>query len=336
VLVSGEPGLGKSRIAAALGERLHPEPHLRLRYFCSPYHQDSALYPFVDQLGRAAGFALDDPPAAKLEKLEALLARAMPPEEDVAFLADLVSLPASERHPMPNLSPQRKKERTLEALIRQLKGSARRRPVVMVFEDAHWIDPTSREVLDFIVERVRNLSVLLLVTFRPEFQPWLVGADPRHAQAPGGVDDRKIEADLVEPLGEEAREQRGREVLCVPRRMAPERLLADAPPASFLDRHAECAARAVADRVPAFDRVLAAEPSQFLGKDRAVFDPMPVGVDDRALRTAFRRLPRVWTECRAAAVMVPAASWFRGESNGCGRMAARSRARTICVRVPRQ
>jgi class 3 adenylate cyclase len=171
VLVSGEPGIGKSRIAAALEERLHAEPYLRLRYFCSPYHQDSALFPFVDQLGRASGFARDDPPAAKLEKLEALLARAAPPEEDVALLADLLSLPASERYPLPNLSPQRKKERTLEAVIRQVEGLARRQPVVMVFEDAHWIDPTSRELLDLTVERVRSLPVLLIVTFRPEFQP---------------------------------------------------------------------------------------------------------------------------------------------------------------------
>jgi class 3 adenylate cyclase/predicted ATPase len=173
VLVSGEPGLGKSRITAALAERLRAEPYLRLRYFCAPYHQDSALYPFIEQLGRASGFARDDPPSAKLEKLEALLARAAPPDEDVAFLAELMSLPASERHPLPNLSPQRKKERTLEALIRQLEGLARRQPVVMVFEDAHWIDPTSRELLDLTVERVRSLPVLLLVTFRPEFQtPW--------------------------------------------------------------------------------------------------------------------------------------------------------------------
>jgi predicted ATPase/class 3 adenylate cyclase len=171
VLVSGEAGLGKSRITAALEERLHPEAHLRLRYFCSPYHQDSALYPFIDQLGRAAEFARDDVPAAKLEKLETLLARAAPPDEDVAFLADLLSLPGSERHPLPNLSPQRKKERILEALIRQLEGLARQRPVAMVFEDAHWIDPTSRELLDLAVERVPSLPVLLIVTFRPEFQP---------------------------------------------------------------------------------------------------------------------------------------------------------------------
>ena len=137
VLVSGEPGLGKSRITAALEERLHVEPHIRLRYFCSPYRQDSALFPFVDQLGRAAGFVRDDLPASRLEKLEVLLARAAPPEEDVAFLADLLSLPASERYPLPNLSSQRKKERTLEALIRRLEGLASQQPVVMVFEDAH-------------------------------------------------------------------------------------------------------------------------------------------------------------------------------------------------------
>ncbi len=171
VLISGEPGLGKSRIAVALEERLHAEPHFRQRYFCSPYRQDSALYPFIDQIGRAAGFAPADPPAAKLEKLEALLARAAPPDEDMAFLADLLSLPGSDRYPLPDLSPQRKKERTLEALIRRLEGLARRQPVVMIFEDAHWIDPTSRELLDLTVERVRNLPVLLIVTFRPEFQP---------------------------------------------------------------------------------------------------------------------------------------------------------------------
>jgi predicted ATPase len=171
VLVSGEPGIGKSRITAALEERLQTDPHLRLRYFCSPYHQDSALFPFIDQLGRASGFARDDMPATKLEKLEALLALAAPPDEDVALLADLLSLPASEHQKVPNLSPQRKKERTLEALIRQLEGLARRQPMVMVFEDAHWIDPTSRELLDLTVERVRSLPVLLIVTFRPEFQP---------------------------------------------------------------------------------------------------------------------------------------------------------------------
>jgi len=199
VLISGEPGIGKSRIVAALAERLHDEPHRRLRYFCSPYHQDSALFPFIEQLGRAAGFARDDPPAARLEKLEALLARAAPPDEDVAFLADLLSLPASERHPLPNLSPQRKKDRTLEALIRQLDGLARHQPAVVVFEDAHWIDPTSRELLDLTVERVRNLPVLLIVTFRPEFQPPWTGQQQVTMLALSRMDRRDRTA-LVEQI----------------------------------------------------------------------------------------------------------------------------------------
>jgi class 3 adenylate cyclase/predicted ATPase len=171
VLIVGESGIGKSRITAALAERLHSEPHLRLRYFCSPYHQDSALFPFVEQLGRAAGFARDEVPEAKLEKLEGLLARAAPPDEDVALLGDLLCLPPSESHPLPILSPQRKKERTLDALVRQLKGLAGEQPILVVFEDAHWIDPTSRELLDLVVKQVSSLPVLLIVTFRPEFQP---------------------------------------------------------------------------------------------------------------------------------------------------------------------
>jgi predicted ATPase len=173
VLVSGEPGIGKSRIVAALAEKLRNEPHLRLRYFCSPYHQNSALFPFIEQLGRAARLAHGDPPALRLQKLEALLARVAPPHEDLALLADLLSLPASEHHPLPNLSPQRKKERTLEALVRQLEGLARQQSVLVVFEDAHWVDPTSRELLDLVVDRVRSLPVLLIVTLRPQFRvPW--------------------------------------------------------------------------------------------------------------------------------------------------------------------
>jgi predicted ATPase len=199
VLISGEPGLGKSRITAALEERLQAEPHLRLRYFYSPYHQDSALFPFIDQLGWASGFARDDPPASRLEKLETVLVRATPPDEDVAFLCDLLSLPASERHPLPSLSPQRKKERTLEALIRQLEGLARRQPVVVVFEDVHWIDPTSHEVLDLVVERVHSLPVLLIVTFRPEFQSPRTG-QPQVSMLTLNRLDRRDRTVLVEQI----------------------------------------------------------------------------------------------------------------------------------------
>jgi class 3 adenylate cyclase/predicted ATPase len=199
VLISGEPGIGKSRLTAALQERLQAEPLIRLRYFCSPYRQDSALFPFIDQLGRASGFARDDPPAARLEKLVALLALATPPDEDLAFIADLLSLPTAGRHPLPNLSPQRKKERTLEALIRQIEGLARTQPVIMVFEDAHWIDPTSRELLDLTVERVRSLPVLLIITFRPEFQPPWTG-QPQVTMLALNRLDRRDRTALVEQI----------------------------------------------------------------------------------------------------------------------------------------
>jgi class 3 adenylate cyclase/predicted ATPase len=169
VLLSGEPGIGKSRLMAALSEHIGTQPHTRLRYFCSPHHQDSALYPFIAQLERAAGFARDDTVEAKLGKLRALLAPGMRDDDDIALLSELLSLPSSAAEL--NLSPQRKREKLFEALLNQLEAEARRRPVLMVFEDAHWIDPTSREFLDLTVDRVRWLPVLLVITFRPEFQP---------------------------------------------------------------------------------------------------------------------------------------------------------------------
>ena len=183
VLVSGEPGLGKSRIVATLHEYLAAEPATRLRYFCSPYHQDSALFPIVDQLGRASGFALRTRPRSRLEKLEALAARAAPHDEDVAFLADLLSLPTSERHPLPTRSAAQEATDTRGA-DEANRGLARQQPLLMVFEDAHWIDPTTRELLDLTVERVRSLPVLLVVTFRPEFQPpWTGQPGGQHAGA---------------------------------------------------------------------------------------------------------------------------------------------------------
>ena len=195
----GSAGIGKSRLAAELVQRLHAEPHIRLRYFCSPYHQDSALFPFVDQLDRAAEFGRDDLPLARLGKLEAVLGRAALADEDVALLADLLCLPCSERCPLPNLTPQRKKEWTLWALIRQLEGLSRHQPVVMVFEDAHWIDPTSRELLDLTIERISILPVLLIVTFRSEFEPPWTGQPQVTVLAPNRLDRRDRTA-LVEQI----------------------------------------------------------------------------------------------------------------------------------------
>jgi class 3 adenylate cyclase/predicted ATPase len=169
VLISGEPGIGKSRLTAALSERIGSEPHTRLRYFCSPHHQDSALYPFIAQLERAAGFARDNTVDDKLGKLRALLAEGMRDDDDITLLSELLSLPSSASDL--NLSPQRKREKQFESLLNQLEAEARLRPVLMVFEDAHWVDPTSRELLDQTVDRIRHLPVLLAVTFRPEFQP---------------------------------------------------------------------------------------------------------------------------------------------------------------------
>ena len=171
VLLSGEPGVGKSRLLAALQERLDGEPHTRLRHFCSPHRRDSPLHPIVAQLERAAGFARGDLPEARLGKLEALLAPVRPPAEDVALLAELLSLPLGGRYTPVPLAPQRRRERTFEALLHRLEGLARRESVLMVFEDAHWIDPSSRELLDLAVARAASLRVLLLVTFRPEFEP---------------------------------------------------------------------------------------------------------------------------------------------------------------------
>jgi predicted ATPase len=176
VLVSGEPGIGKSRLTAALSQRIESEPHMRLRYFCSPHHQDSALYPFIGRLERAAGFTRDDTATTKLDKLEALLGDGAEPG-DLSLVAEMLSLSGGERFPPLDLSPQRKKERTLAALLRQLQALARRQPILMIFEDLHWIDPTSHELLDLTVEKIAGLPVLLVATYRPEFQsPWVGGS----------------------------------------------------------------------------------------------------------------------------------------------------------------
>jgi class 3 adenylate cyclase/tetratricopeptide (TPR) repeat protein len=172
VLISGEPGIGKSRIAETVVERSTGEPHTRLRRFCSPHHQNSALYPIISQLERAAGFRRGDTDQQRLDKLEALLAEATGDLGEAApLIADLLSVPVGARYPPLSLAPQRRKERTLRALLAQFEGLAARQPVLMVFEDAHWIDPTSLELLDLTIERVPTLAVLLIITFRPEFAP---------------------------------------------------------------------------------------------------------------------------------------------------------------------
>jgi class 3 adenylate cyclase/predicted ATPase len=173
VLLSGEPGIGKSRLIVALDEQLQTEQHTPLRYFCSPLHTDSTLYPFISQLERAAGFERNDTIEAKHDKLSSLLGASPNHDNDVQILAELLSvpIPTGDRYPPLNLGARQKKQKTIEALVRQLEVLVRQRPVLMIFEDAHWIDPSSRELLDTIIERVARLPVLLVITFRPEFHP---------------------------------------------------------------------------------------------------------------------------------------------------------------------
>jgi class 3 adenylate cyclase/tetratricopeptide (TPR) repeat protein len=176
VLISGEPGIGKSRIAQTIVERLSGEAHTRLRYFCSPHHQDSALYPSIAQLERAAGFRREDTSKQRLTKLEAVLSQGTNDlGEAVPLLADLLSIPIGDRYPPLNLTPQKRKARTLHAQLTQVEGLASRQPVLIVFEDVHWSDPTTRESLDLLVDRVSTLRVLVIITFRPEFSPPWVG-----------------------------------------------------------------------------------------------------------------------------------------------------------------
>ena len=174
VLLSGEAGIGKSRLTASLLESLSSEPHTRVRYFCSPQHTDSAFYPIIGQLERAAAFARDDTPVSKLGKLDALLALASAPRQDRALIAELLSIPNDGRYPKLDLTPQQRRQKTLDALNAQMEGLSRVRPLLMIFEDAHWADPTTLEVFGRCIDRIPNIRVLLLVTFRPEFQaPWV-------------------------------------------------------------------------------------------------------------------------------------------------------------------
>ncbi len=175
VLLSGEAGIGKSRLTAALLERLATEPHTRLRYFCSPQHTDSAFFPIIGQMERAAGLAYDDTAQAKLDKLDAVLARAAVSKQGAALFADMLSLPNDGRYPMLDLAPQQRRQRTLQALTLQLQTLSRARPALMIFEDVHWIDPTSLEALSRAVELIASLRVLLIVTHRPEFEPPWIG-----------------------------------------------------------------------------------------------------------------------------------------------------------------
>jgi predicted ATPase/class 3 adenylate cyclase len=172
VLLAGEPGIGKSRLVHALRERLGSEPRTPLRHYCSPYHTNSAFYPVIGLLERAAGLQRGEPPERQLDTLEAMLALAVENvQESAPLFADLLAIPTGGRYRPLDLSPQHRKERIFQALLNQVAGLASRQPVLALYEDVHWIDPTTLELLGRVVDRVQRLRVLAVITFRPEFAP---------------------------------------------------------------------------------------------------------------------------------------------------------------------
>ena len=171
VLLSGEPGIGKSRVLSALRERLDARSGETLRFQCSPYYVNSAFYPIIDNFERALKFARDESPESRLDKLEALVVtRYGRPLDDVRFIAEILSIPGAQRYGSLSLAPQKQKDETIRALGDLTLATARDRPAVMLFEDAHWADPTTLEFLDLLIDRVRNVPLLIVLTHRPEFQ----------------------------------------------------------------------------------------------------------------------------------------------------------------------
>ena len=171
VLLCGEAGMGKSRISQALHEHIASQLHTRLRYQCSPYFANTAFYPFIDQIERVGRLARDDPIDAKLDKLEKMLALTGVNAEELQLLAAMLSIPTGDRYPPLKMSPQRQKEQLIGTIARQITKLSSRTPILLVFEDAHWSDPTSIDALGAIIENIQTCRVLALVTYRPEFKP---------------------------------------------------------------------------------------------------------------------------------------------------------------------
>jgi predicted ATPase len=172
-----------------------------LRNFCSPQHTDSALYPVIGQMERAAGFTYADSPQAKLDKLDALLAQGSTSAHDAALFAEMLSLPNDGRYPAPQLTPQRRRLGTLEALVLQVTALSRKNPVLMIFEDAHWTDPTSLELFGRIVDKIPTLRVLLIVAFRQEFEPPWIGRPYVTAVTINRLAEREVSAMIDRVVG---------------------------------------------------------------------------------------------------------------------------------------
>ncbi len=172
VLLTSEAGIGKSRLVQALCDGIGEERHFHLRYQCSPYHTNSAFYPIIQRLERAAGFTADDDVKSRLDKLEALLRQASKDiDTDAPLFAALLSLPGEHRYGALELSPQQQRDRTIEALINQLIELSWQRPILFVLEDAHWIDPTTEALIGEAIIRIADAPVLMVITYRPDYTP---------------------------------------------------------------------------------------------------------------------------------------------------------------------
>ena len=172
VLLSGEPGIGKSRILRALRDHVDQEPHQRLRYQCSPYHANSAFYPVIEQLSRVARFEVGDSDERKLEKLERIVSVGTERLEDaMPYFAELLRLPASDRYPLPQISAEQRKDRALEFMAEQVVTMSRQKPLLLIVEDMHWIDPSSLESVSRDIDRIGHERVLMVLTHRPYFNP---------------------------------------------------------------------------------------------------------------------------------------------------------------------
>jgi class 3 adenylate cyclase/predicted ATPase len=202
VLLSGEAGIGKSRLTVGLLECLADEPYARLRYFCSTQRANSPLYPIIGQMERAIGLAHDDAPQVNLDKLDAMLAETSTSMQDVALFAEMLSLPNDGRYPAVELTPQQRRDRTLDALNLQMEALSSASPVLMIFEDVQWIDPTSLEALDRAVDRIRALRVMLMVTYRPEFEPPWIGRPHVTVLTIGRLAQRDVDAMIDQVVGD--------------------------------------------------------------------------------------------------------------------------------------
>jgi class 3 adenylate cyclase/predicted ATPase len=193
ILLSGEAGIGKSHLTVAFTDRLKGERFLRIRCFCSPQHTNSALYPIINHVERSAGFARDDTLQTKLDKLDALLRQSWYSAEDSGLFVQMLSLPNDGRYPSLELAPRQRRQTTMDALVRQVETLSTSGPLLVIFEDAHWADPTSLELMGRLASHIASHRVMMVISFRPEFvSPWIEQAHMTtlalNRLAPGDVD----------------------------------------------------------------------------------------------------------------------------------------------------